>query len=124
MKRQIFLITLILILLLSGCASASNPLQPATVTPGVVPRLDPSPTPSGVSMQARSAMRAGCGRARFWICSVCSVNGHAYPGTLREGLAETCMRMAFERQSSFGCLAAPFAFAKLGMAKKRHSPHL
>jgi hypothetical protein len=50
MKRQIFLITLILILLLSGCASASNPLQPATVTPGVVPRLDPSPTPSGSTL--------------------------------------------------------------------------
>lgn len=47
MKRSVFLITLILVLLLSGCTSASNLSQPATVTPDVVPRLDPSPTPSG-----------------------------------------------------------------------------
>jgi hypothetical protein len=50
MKRQISLIMLILILLSSGCASASNLPQPATVTPGVVPRLDPSPTPSGSTL--------------------------------------------------------------------------
>jgi hypothetical protein len=48
MKRSLmFLTTLILILLLSGCTSTSDLSQPATVTPGVVPRLDPSPTPSG-----------------------------------------------------------------------------
>jgi hypothetical protein len=49
MKRSMFLITLILVLL-SGCTSASNTSQPATVTPGVVPRLDPSPTPSGSTL--------------------------------------------------------------------------
>jgi len=32
-----------------------------------------------------------CSRARFWICSVCLVNGNAYPGTLRKGPVETCM---------------------------------
>ena len=50
MKRQICFIMLLLILLLSGCTSAPNSLQPATVTPGVVPRLDPSPTPSGSTL--------------------------------------------------------------------------
>jgi hypothetical protein len=50
MKRQISLIMLILILLLSGCSSASNLSQPTTVTSGVVPRLDPSPTPSGSTL--------------------------------------------------------------------------
>ena len=33
-----------------------------------------------------------CSRARFWIRYTCSVNGHAYPGTLREGPVEACMR--------------------------------
>jgi hypothetical protein len=32
--------------------------------------------------------------------------------------------MALWRQSPFGCLTAPFAFAKLGLALKRPSPHL
>ena len=75
-------------------------------------------------MQAQSLIQEGCGRARFWIRLVRSVNGHADPGTLREGPAEKRVRVALGRHSSFGCLAAPFAFAKLGMAVKRHSPHL
>ena len=45
MKARILFWTLILILV-SGCASAPATLQPATVTPDVMPRLDPSPTPS------------------------------------------------------------------------------
>jgi hypothetical protein len=45
-------------------------------------------TASSVSMQGQPT---GCSRARFWICSVCSENGNAYPGTLREGPVETCM---------------------------------
>jgi hypothetical protein len=50
MKRQIFLLTLIFILLLSGCASASNTPRPATIPPDVMPRLDPSPTPSSSTL--------------------------------------------------------------------------
>jgi hypothetical protein len=49
---------------------------------------DPYPL-SGVSM---SAQLVGCGRARFGIRFVCLANGRAYPGTLREGPVETCMR--------------------------------
>jgi len=43
---------------------------------------------SGVSMKEQST---DCNRARFWIRYECSVNGNAYPGTLRKGPAETCM---------------------------------
>lgn len=50
MKSQIFVWTLIPILLLSGCASASDSPGPATVTPDVMPRLDPSPTPSNSTL--------------------------------------------------------------------------
>ena len=46
MKLQTFLIGLISVLLLNGCASPPNAPQPATVTPDVMPRLDPSPTSS------------------------------------------------------------------------------
>jgi hypothetical protein len=57
-----------------------------------------------------SAIRKGCGRARFWIRLVCSGNGHAYPGTLREGPAEKRVRVALGCHNSFGCLAVPFGF--------------
>ena len=43
---------------------------------------------SGVSMKEQST---DCSRARFWIRYECSVNGNAYPGTLRKGPVETCM---------------------------------
>lgn len=46
MKFRIILTLFVFILLISGCAPVSNSAQPATVTPHVVPRLDPSPTPS------------------------------------------------------------------------------
>jgi hypothetical protein len=46
MKLKTLFLTLILILLFSGCTSASNTLEPATATPNILPRLDPSPTPS------------------------------------------------------------------------------
>ena len=46
MKRQSFLLAILFsFLLISGCASASNTPVPATVTPNVMPRLDPSPAP-------------------------------------------------------------------------------
>ena len=38
------------VLLISGCAPVLNTAQPATVTPHVMPRLDPSPTPSGSTL--------------------------------------------------------------------------
>lgn len=38
--------TLILTLLLTGCKSASPSPEPAAATPNLMPRLDPSPTPS------------------------------------------------------------------------------
>lgn len=44
MKSQTCFLTLILTLFLSGCASPSP--EPAATTPNIVPRLDPSPTPS------------------------------------------------------------------------------
>lgn len=42
MKPKYLISALILVLLISGCASASP--VPATVTPNIMPRLDPSPT--------------------------------------------------------------------------------
>jgi len=39
-------LTLLFALLLSGCASAPSSLDVATPTPNIMPRLDPSPTPS------------------------------------------------------------------------------
>src|SRR5689334_22420862 len=46
MKRLIVFLALTCILPISGCASAPNTPQPATVTPIGMPRLNPSPTPS------------------------------------------------------------------------------
>jgi hypothetical protein len=48
MNSGIFVWTLIVTLLLSGCASASP--EPATVTPDIMPRLDPSHTPSNSTL--------------------------------------------------------------------------
>ena len=48
MKSKTLILTFVL--LLSGCASAPATAQPATVTPDVMPRLDPSPTPSGSAL--------------------------------------------------------------------------
>jgi hypothetical protein len=50
MKHQTFLLALIATLLFSRCESASNAPQAATVTPNVMPRLDPSPTSSNSSL--------------------------------------------------------------------------
>lgn len=44
--KTIFL-TLILVIFLTGCASASDSPEPVTPTPNIMPHLDPSPTPSG-----------------------------------------------------------------------------
>ena len=46
MKYLIVFLALTFTLLLSGCASAPNAIQAPTVTPNMLPRLDPSPTPS------------------------------------------------------------------------------
>ncbi len=46
MQIRTFLLNLIFILLLSGCAAASNSSEPDTSTPNIMPRLNPSPTPS------------------------------------------------------------------------------
>ena len=46
MKLKTLFLTFVLILLFSGCTSVSNTLEPATPTPDILPRLDPSPTPS------------------------------------------------------------------------------
>lgn len=43
-------LSLILILIFSGCASALSTPEVATVTPNIVPRLDPSPTPSSSTL--------------------------------------------------------------------------
>lgn len=48
MKSKTLILTFVL--LLSGCASAPATLQPATVTPDVMPRLDPSRIPSGSTL--------------------------------------------------------------------------
>jgi hypothetical protein len=45
MKLRALLLVLVFALL-SGCASVLNTPQPATPTPEIMPRLDPSPTPS------------------------------------------------------------------------------
>ena len=44
-KRSLIWI-LLLVLLVIGCASTSSSPEIATITPNIVPRLDPSPTPS------------------------------------------------------------------------------
>jgi hypothetical protein len=50
MKSRTVVWILILVLLLSGCAPASSDPKPATVAPDIMPRLDPSPTPSGSTL--------------------------------------------------------------------------
>ena len=51
MKLRTFLLALIFaLLLISGCTLASNAPEPATVTPDVMPRLDPAPTPSNSTL--------------------------------------------------------------------------
>lgn len=47
MKKRSLVWMLILILLITGCTSASSSPEVATATPNILPRLDPSPTPSG-----------------------------------------------------------------------------
>jgi hypothetical protein len=46
MKYRFFALTLIFTLLLAGCTSAAPSPEAVTATPNIVPRLDPSPTPS------------------------------------------------------------------------------
>jgi hypothetical protein len=75
-------------------------------------------------MKARSAVRAGCGRARFWIRFVCSGNGNAYPGTLREGPAEKRVRVALLDATARSGVWLPRSDSKLGMVLQRHSPYL
>jgi len=50
MKQRILTFTLGLIFLLSGCASALSTPVPSSPTPNNMPRLDPSPTPSGSTL--------------------------------------------------------------------------
>ena len=50
MKMPILISTLILSLLLSGCASVSPTPEPAVATPIIMPRLNPSPTLSNSSL--------------------------------------------------------------------------
>jgi hypothetical protein len=51
---------------------------------------------SSVSMKVQPT---GCSRARFWICSVCSVNGNAYPGTLRRDQSKRAWEVLFSNQN-------------------------
>lgn len=44
--KQFLSSILLLALLLTGCTPASSSPEPATATPNIMPRLDPSPTPS------------------------------------------------------------------------------
>lgn len=44
--KHLLLLTLVIILISGGCGSASSSPEPATPTPDIMPRLDPSPTPS------------------------------------------------------------------------------
>ena len=46
MKTRSLVGILLLLLSLTGCIPASASLEPVTVTPDILPRLDPSPTPS------------------------------------------------------------------------------
>jgi hypothetical protein len=46
MNRRFTVRTLFFILLFAGCTSASDSPEAATATPNIMPRLDPSPTPS------------------------------------------------------------------------------
>lgn len=48
MKTRI--LSLAILLILSGCSFAVSTLEPATPTPNIMPRLDPSPTPSGSTL--------------------------------------------------------------------------
>lgn len=50
MNTKYLITTLILTLFLSGCSSASPALEPATATPDIMPRLDPSPTLSNSTL--------------------------------------------------------------------------
>ena len=43
-------LALICLLIFSGCSFALSTLEPGTPTPDVMPRLDPSPTPSGSTL--------------------------------------------------------------------------
>jgi hypothetical protein len=46
MKAKYLISALILVLLISGCAAAFSQPEPATATPNIMPRLNPSLTPS------------------------------------------------------------------------------
>ena len=47
---KIWILLLALFIFLNGCAPASNSPEPATATPGIMPRLNPSPPPSGSTL--------------------------------------------------------------------------
>ncbi|HEU0296775.1 MAG TPA: hypothetical protein VFR47_28820 [Anaerolineales bacterium] len=50
MKSRFVAWILILTWLLAGCVSAAGSPEPVTATPNIMPRLDPSPTPSGSTL--------------------------------------------------------------------------
>lgn len=77
--KTIFLI-LILVIFLTGCAPALDSPEPVTPTPNIMPRLDPSTTPSGSTLPL--------------ACQVTDLNVHvneadgycfAYPSRFTEG---------------------------------------
>src|SRR5512140_1732910 len=47
---KLYFLLLALLIFASGCAPASVPPEPSTATPDIMPRLDPSPTPSGSTL--------------------------------------------------------------------------
>ena len=47
---RICILLLALFILASGCTPASDSLEPATAAPKIMPRLNPSPTPSGSTL--------------------------------------------------------------------------
>ena len=47
---RICILLLALLILASGCTPASDSLEPATAAPKIMPRLNPSPTPSGSTL--------------------------------------------------------------------------
>lgn len=49
-NMKLRILSLLFILIVSGCAPALSTPGPATPTPNIMPRLDPSPTPSGSTL--------------------------------------------------------------------------
>jgi len=50
MRHRILVLSMVFLWICSGCASASSTPEAATATPNIMPRLDPSPTPSNSTL--------------------------------------------------------------------------